>query len=118
MDARFLCRRGDELMEPRTLQSAVPGKLGSAAGKGRQSLQIRVFFREVGVAVAQETLIAVAEAMIEPREKVVGTDRERAQTTIGRGLIHTIRGQHPYCRLWRSRIIKNRDQISIYRQDA
>src|SRR5258706_3080674 len=64
LDARFVCRRGVELMEPRTLQSAVPGKLGSAAGKGRQSLQIRVFFREVGEAVAQETLIAVAEAMI------------------------------------------------------
>jgi len=65
LDACFICRRRVELMEPRTLQGAIPCKFRSPAGKGRQRLQVRVLFREMSEAVAQKTLIAVTEAMIQ-----------------------------------------------------
>src|SRR6266481_3037467 len=90
LDPRFVCHRGVELMEPRTLQSAVPGKFRSAAGEGRQRLEVRVLFRKMGKAVTQKALIAVAEPMIETRGKIVRTDREREQPAIGRELIHNI----------------------------
>jgi len=54
-------------MEPGPLQRAIPGKFGSAAGKGRQCLEVRVLFRQMGETVAQKALIAVAEAMIKTR---------------------------------------------------
>src|ERR1700739_488540 len=71
LDACFICRRGVELMKPRTLQGAIPCKFRSPSRKGRQRLQVRVLFREMCETVAQKTLIAVTEAMIQTCGKIV-----------------------------------------------
>src|SRR5260370_2371418 len=92
---KFVLGRGAELMKPRALHRAVPGQFRSAAGLRRQSLYVRVPLREMDKAVAKKAQIAVAEAVIETRGKIILAGGKWKQPPVALELIHKVRIQRP-----------------------
>src|ERR1700691_1365972 len=63
----FFLRRGTEGVKPRSLECAVPSQFRCTPGESGQRLHVRIFFAQVIKTVAQKSLIAVAETVIEAR---------------------------------------------------
>ena len=88
LHAGFVGGSRAELMEPRSLERAVPIEHRGSTGKTDQSLDIRIGFFKMSKGIAQKTLISFIEAMVEPGGCFVFSRRERKKSSIVFKLIH------------------------------
>src|SRR5205085_8877555 len=84
---KFVQGLGAELVEPRALQGDVVGPKSTASAEPGQGLNIAILGHVVAGGETQESLVVIAELMIEPRRSQVFALIEREQAAVGFELI-------------------------------